>query len=448
MKQLFKQTRWRLTIWYAGMMGGILSLCGLGVYEAIDHAHRVTVDQELKSVAGTLHDSLEPVLISPGKLEPAATRLLPDLCLVNTSCYHPATSHHHTVDAITEGSYYMRLYDVSGRLIAVAGLFPPSLPFTPIQQQWITVKDNKGQNYRQISFILQTQTNQNWGYLQVGRNLQDFEAYVTRVKWILLLGLPVAMILIGLAAWWLAGLAMKPIYQSYQQIQQFTADAAHELRTPLAATRATIESILMLPKISETETKDTLTTLGKQNQRLSLLVADLLMLSRMDQQLMQSQSIFSVSVNLNDLVNDVAEELAALALANHIDLTTDIRVKAEILIQGNPEQVYRLISNLVANSIQFTPSLGKVILRLDQTSHHALIQVQDTGIGIPLDEQQHIFDRFYRINSSRSRLSGGFGLGLAICQAITQAHGGTIDVKSEVAKGSLFTLRLPLGKNQ
>ncbi|MBW4545334.1 MAG: ATP-binding protein [Symplocastrum torsivum CPER-KK1] len=112
---------------------------------------------------------------------------------------------------------------------------------------------------------------------------------------------------------------------------------------------------------------------------------------------------------------------------------------------GDEEQFYRLISNLIINAIQYTPAEGQVTVVLDHSDHQALIQIQDTGIGIAPSEQTQIFDRFYRVNSDRSRHTGGSGLGLAIAKAIVQAHQGGLQVHSELGKGSTFTIRLPLG---
>jgi signal transduction histidine kinase len=112
---------------------------------------------------------------------------------------------------------------------------------------------------------------------------------------------------------------------------------------------------------------------------------------------------------------------------------------------GEEEQLYRLVSNLIVNALQYTPSDGQVTVVLDCSDHHALIHIQDMGIGISRQEQMRIFERFYRVNSDRSRASGGSGLGLAIAQAIVQAHQGSIQVQSELGKGSTFTIRLPLG---
>ena len=444
--KLFKQTRWRLARWYAGILSLILGISGLGVYEAIAHAHRITINQELQTVADTIQDSLESILQQPGKLEVNVTNLLPDLCLVATSCWQNGSENNHLATAIEEDKYYMQFFDLSGGLVAVAGIQPKGLSVSYSQQQWQNLRDSNGIRYRQISLKLYTQDDHNWGYLQIGRSLQDFDNYVANVKWIILLGLPLIIILVLFTSWWLAGKAMQPIYQSYRQIQQFTADAAHELRTPLAAIQATVESTLMLPTLTEKETREILKTIGRQNQRLSLLVADLLMLCRMDKQLAINVKNQHQQVVLNDLVNDIAEEFAALALASQISLTSQIEVNYPLKVTGNEEQLYRLVVNLVINAIQHTLKGGQVTLVLSQENNKALIEVIDTGIGILQKEQKLIFDRFYRVNKARSRDKGGSGLGLSIAKAIATSHQGNIRVKSELGKGSIFTICLPIMK--
>ncbi len=441
--KLFNQTRRRLAFSYAGVMGLILALLGVGVYRAIAHAHWVALDRELESVAGTLHDSLELKLKQPGRVEPIVYQVFPNLCQVDGDCaYNRSSSQRHVLSAIAGGNYYIRLFDLSGRLIATAGTYPQGLPQALKKEPWQTLTDQDGNTYHQISLALHTQARQDWGYFQVGRSLQDFEEYLNMVKWVLQLGLPFSLILVGGASWWLAGLAMQPIYQSYRQIQQFTADSAHELRTPLAATQATVESALLMPQLQEQEAREILKTVERQNRRLTQLVADLLLLTRMDR---QSTSVRRQLCCLNDLVNDLIEELAALANASQIALISEILVEQPLEVMGDCEQLYRLVSNLMINAIQYTPRRGKVMVILDMSDHQAIIQVQDTGIGIALSEQKRIFDRFYRVNSDRSRHTGGAGLGLAIALAIAQTHHGNISVQSELGKGSTFTLQLPLG---
>jgi signal transduction histidine kinase len=148
------------------------------------------------------------------------------------------------------------------------------------------------------------------------------------------------------------------------------------------------------------------------------------------------------AVNLNTLVTDIVDEFEALAIASSLQLKTEILVDQPVIVLGDAEQLYRLISNLITNAIQYTPNGGAITIRLNTHPEQAVIQVQDTGIGIPDAEQAHIFDRFYRVNGDRSRHTGGSGLGLAIAQAIAQAHQGHLQVQAVEGQGSTFTLSL------
>ena len=440
--QLFLKSRWRLASWYAAILSIVLLICALGFYEAVAHAHRITINQELKSVAGTLHDSLLPVLEQPGKIEPEVKELLPNTCLVETGCYNPDRFQALRLGVIGQDKYYLRLFSLSENLVAVAGM-QPELPQV-LDREWETLSDPEGIRYQQVSFLLHTQQGQNWGYLQVGRSLQDFDTYVANVRWLLLLGVPLVVLMVAGVSWWLSGSAIRPIYQSYRQMQQFTADAAHELRTPLAAIQATAQSDLMLPDLSGSQAKETLKSIVRQNKRLSYLVADLLILCRIDGEISTSSSNKNrEKVTLANLIIEVEEDLAALAMASEIELTSQIKVSQPIVVLGDRTQLYRLITNLVTNAIQYTPAGGQVIVSLTEEHHRAVISVRDTGIGISKPEQRRIFDRFYRVNKARSRSKGGSGLGLAIARAIALAHNGSLEVQSEADKGSNFILRLP-----
>ena len=441
--RVFHTTRLRLAGMYAGTMGFILTLCAVGFYEAMAYSHVSELSHRIESVAGTLHDGLEASLQQPGKLEPIVQEFIPSLCIAGTTCAYKSTAAHY-LGVFQEHGYYIRFVTLSGQLLASAGEVTTDLPVRVETEPWQTLEAPDGTRYKQLSLLLKTANQDAWGYMQVGRSLSDIDGHMVWVRLILLIGLPTAMLLVAIASWWLAGQAMLPVYRSYRQMQQFTADAAHELRTPLATIRANLESTLT-PDATDADAWDTLRTVERQNGRLSRLVHDLLVLSRVD---LQGLPAKQESCNLNDLVNDLVEEFSALAIASNISLTADIQTNTPITVFGSEEQLYRLVTNLITNAIQYTPASGQVIVHLKRDDHHALIQVQDTGIGIPSKEQARIFDRFYRVNSDRSRHTGGAGLGLAIAQAIAKAHQGTIQVKSELGKGSTFTVQLPLRKDK
>lgn len=449
---LFRRSRTHLALWYAGVMAIILSLSGFSMYRFLIQSNWEAMEREIESIAGTLHDSLEPML--PASEEPTAIlrRILPELCLADQPCnISPTLIQRHTTGISDRSTYYIRLFNDQGKLLA----FSPSqiiseLPQSLITTPWQTFKSSQGIRYHQFTIILhshdvknQTHRHSNqpsWGYLQLGRNLEPFDAEVKRIKLILAIGLPIALILIAISSWWLSKLAMQPIYQSYQQQQQFTANAAHELRSPLASLLATVEAILRVPQANYEDTQIMLYKVEKQGRRLSNLIADLLLLSNLEQNSFPKKF---QSCCLNDLVSDLTEEMSELATASDIHLTSQVP-SMEIYVLGNESQLYRLVLNLISNAIQYTPAQGDVHISLEVYDHNAVIAVKDTGIGILKAEQNRIFDRFYRVEGDRSRKTGGTGLGLAIAQAIAKVHNGNIQVQSELGKGSIFTIRLAL----
>lgn len=448
-QQLFRRSRTRLALWYAGVMAMILSLSGLGIYRALIQSNWAALEREIESIAGTLHDSLEPML--PPSADPTVVlqQIFPDLCVAGQVCVpQPTVIQRHTIGISDRSSYYIRLFNHHGELLAFSPNQPLPLPQTVNPALWQTLQSDSGTRYRQFTTILHSadahptntdgHDHPSWGHMQIGRTLAPFDAEVKRIQWVLAIGLPLALALVAASSWWLAGLAMQPIYQSYQRQQQFTADAAHELRSPLASLLATVEAILRLPPTLQQEVTPMLQTVERQGRRLSHLVGDLLLLTSLEQD--ASPKSFKPCC-LNDLVADLTEEFSELATVSDIHLTNQIP-DVEIYVLGHESQLYRLVSNLIANAIQYTTPGGSVLVSLETHERTAIVAVKDTGVGIPLAEQNRIFERFYRVDSDRSRKTGGTGLGLAIARAIAKSHGGQLTVASQLGEGSVFTLRL------
>jgi two-component Ni(II)/redox sensor kinase NrsS len=447
--QLFCRSRIRLALWYALVMGVILSLSGLGLYRSLVQSNWEAMEREMESIAGTLHDSLEPMLPASGDPTIILRRILPELCLAGQPCNtNPTLIQRHTTGISDRSIYYIRLFDHHGTLLAFSPNQPPSLPKTLDRTLWQTFRAVNGIRYHQFTTILhsarvhhqsnQTTTHPSWGYLQLGRTLASFDAEAQRIQWILVVGFSFALCFVAVSSWWLSGIAMQPIYQSYQQQQQFTANAAHELRSPLTTLLATVEAILRIPQSNPQDMQAMLHTLERQGRRLSHLISDLLFLASLEQN--SSVKPFQPCC-LNDLINDLTEEFLELASMAEIHLTHQIP-HHDVYVLGNESQLYRLVSNLMANAIHYTPNGGQVMVNLKVRDHLALITVKDTGIGIAAAEQIRIFDRFYRVDSDRSRKTGGTGLGLAIAQAIAIKHQTRIKIESQVNRGSLFTVEL------
>jgi signal transduction histidine kinase len=219
--------------------------------------------------------------------------------------------------------------------------------------------------------------------------------------------------------------------------QRFLAGIAHELRTPLAILKANLEGIKdgvidadQAQIVSLTEEVDRLTTMVEDLQQLSLLEA--------------GQTHLEIApVELNTLIQNIAGKIKPLITEKGLNFRMELSANP-IYAVTDAARVNQMIYNLVINAIKYTPSGGHVVLRTSASQDRGLIDVSDTGVGIPQEDLPHIFDYFYRTDPSRSKSSGGTGLGLAIVKQLATALGGKVTVISTVSKGSTFTVELPL----
>jgi signal transduction histidine kinase len=227
---------------------------------------------------------------------------------------------------------------------------------------------------------------------------------------------------------------------SFSALRRFTADASHELKTPLAVLRADVERAMM-ESSSQNERMVALEEALQEVRRMTDLVESLLTLARADE---GRFDIYREPVELQPLVQEVYE--TALILGEAQGVTVDLPFTTEVVVMADRTRLRQLFLNLVTNAIKYTPAGGKVELGLGRHPDNVTFAVRDTGIGISAADFPHIFERFWRADRVRSRMSerGGFGLGLAISQWIAQAHGGTLTASSRLGRGSLFTVTLPI----
>jgi two-component system OmpR family sensor kinase len=230
---------------------------------------------------------------------------------------------------------------------------------------------------------------------------------------------------------------------SFAGLRRFTADASHELKTPLAVLRADVERAMM-DSGHQTERMIALEEALQEVRRMTDLVESLLTLARADE---GRFDLHREPVELGPLVQEVYE--TALILGEAQGVTVNLPFTADVIVMGDRTRLRQLFLNLVTNAIKYTPAGGKVELGVGRHPDNVTFAVRDTGIGISAADFPHIFERFWRADRVRSRMSerGGFGLGLAISQWIAQAHGGTLTASSRLGRGSLFTVTLPLASD-
>jgi signal transduction histidine kinase len=227
---------------------------------------------------------------------------------------------------------------------------------------------------------------------------------------------------------------------SFRRMAEFTADASHELKTPLCALRG--EAELLLSKERSTEDyQEGLAHLIERFDHLNRMLNDLILLSKSDSSQVE---LNLVPLRLDLLVQDIGNLFQVLAEQKNIGLNIDLC--RETTVMGDKIRLQQLFTNLIDNAVKFTPEGGSIRIRAERDRDFAKVEVVDTGMGIPREEQENIFKRFYRVDKSRSKEIGGVGLGLSIAEWIAHAHHGKIEVKSELNQGSAFIIYLPLQK--
>jgi heavy metal sensor kinase len=449
----------RLTAWYSLMLALSLGLFGGLAYFAIRQSIRTTIDAELEQRIRAVRDIIAQDAPSGiGALNDEFSEL---------------------VDSEGAGSLLRVAYG-NGSVIYASPRFETGIE---PRGEVTAARPFTGRiNHMRFRLLRQTVHVAGATYdIEAAMSTQEFDRSLERFRAMLYAAGPLFLVLAALGGHWLSRRALAPVDQlthaarsigaqdlsrrlevprtsdelerladtlnemlarleaAFQRVTQFTADASHELRTPVSVMRTNAEIALRKPR-SEAEYREALSRTLEESEKVSRLIEQLLLLARADS---GSAVLPMAHTNLNVALENACREAGVLAEAKHLNFSQSISEK-RMCVDGDASSLERLFMILLDNAVKYTPAGGRIDVRLGSDDGFAVAEIRDTGTGIAPEDLAHIFDRFYRADRSRSRESGGTGLGLAIGRWIAEAHRGEIRVQSGLAKGSTFQVRIPL----
>lgn len=279
------------------------------------------------------------------------------------------------------------------------------------------------------------------GYKIVFLDITKQQGILTSLIYTFLLVALIMLIVIYFISRFFANKSIKPIQEVFDKQKQFIGDASHELKTPLAVINTNVDVLLSNGSEDINSQSKWLYYIKSEVERMSKLTNDLLYLAHMDSS--ESKVIFT-SFDLSEAVENVILTMEASIFENELSL--EYNIEPNIIIKGSIEQIKEVVMILLDNALKYTNEKGRINVSLKRSHNYAALSVTNTGKGISQEYIEKIFDRFYRIDKSRSRNSGGYGLGLSIAKAIVDQHGGKIHVKSVLDQSTSFDIDLPLIK--
>jgi OmpR-family two-component system manganese-sensing sensor histidine kinase len=465
MNLLFQSTRCRLALWYTIVTAVLLLLFATGFYLYVRHTLIERIDDTLKHVVEVIDRSLviQPIASTEGSYR------------INLEA-----SFRSNVDAVEDDRIDLEWFSPEEDLLWSTFAEPLDLPLHA-HKSGETVHLSPNYWLRQATERVEID-GQVLGYLRVSHPWFEVTKPIRQLTKDLAIGISLMIVSVGAIGWLLSGIAIKPVRDSYQSLKQFTADASHELRNPIAMIQTNVQMALAYPEAEPQLQQRQLRVIDRLTQRLGRLVNDLLFLARSDSGMVQTDF---QPVPLDALLIEVIEEQRIIAEQKGIYLclrivepennrnkldSNSVGSSDEIFtVSGDWDQLARLFTNLIANAIEHTNKIvfsedGETFLNSEEASvqvelqqikkkprdrnYYLQVKVKDTGTGIPESALPYIFDRFYRADPSRSHkqdftIATGAGLGLAIARAIVENHQGQISVDSVLNRGTTFTVILP-----
>ncbi len=465
-----RSIRFRLVAWYAGLLTGIfLLLCALLYFDLrhfLENDLRQLQSRRTRQIANTLlihvKQTGEPYVATQTK-----------------DWYEPEIN-----------DRFIRITRADGTLVYVSGapkdgsFDPAEIPvLTPSSQIEFSRKVHLSGNKTLLVAALNFKSSGNPAYLvEFGELLDPVETMLNHLFLQLALGLPLAVVIIAGGGYLLVRRALQPVEQitrkaeqitqhnlserlpvartgdelerlshslnrmiarlddAFRNSKRFVADASHELRTPLTILRGELENLIEDAHLSP-GVRDQLGSLLEEVERLSKIVEQLFALSRLDAGEAQTEW---ARFDLAELAKTTAEQMSLLAEDKGITIACDADRK--VPVEGDRARLKQVVVNLLDNAIKYTPDHGAIQLKVRTLNGHAVLEVADNGIGIPSDALSHVFERFYRVDQTRSRDPGSAGLGLSIVKSICTAHGAEVEVESTAGSGSRFRVKMPLSR--
>lgn len=445
----------RLLLTYLSVMSTVLGVMSIFVYQYFGNNLYIKFDRQIATLADAASHSLPKLKNNPNLGHNLSQR---DRIFDNDGDLDIPWQD------MRQNQQTIEWFDANGKLLAKAGNQKlPSLPFDPVAQnlliakiQHLKIQDLEEQDELRsltISIYREESAKVLIGYVRVSESSEELEEELEGLLWGLGWGGLLAIALSGVGGWWLAWQALQPIERNYEQMRQFTADASHELRSPLTAIKTSIDVIQSHPeRIHDADVKK-LSAIGQATEQMTHLVEDLLFLARVDNANLEASGDHIANLRLipiDELLEDLLEFLEPQIIAKEINLQANLQADLQhnfkdiATIRGEASQLRRLFINLLENAIAYTPMGGKISVDLQQRDRFLVVAIIDTGLGIAPEDLSHIFERFWRADRARSWRAGGSGLGLAIAVAIAKSHGGNITVSSQVGVGSCFSVKFAI----
>lgn len=424
---LFQGLRIRLTLWYCGVLGAALLLFGVALYIGAQYFLLTPIEDDVAQ-----HTQIHVAQVLQGAPFHA--------CSLDTSFGRGFGPPELVV-----------CFDQNGTLLVgnnttelPSAFLSNSVALAALKQgqsasDVVDGGDALGQTYRYAVVVRDPRGGEPLGVVVTGESIQVQENVLSLLLILLLSIGGVALLGAGLGGLFLANRALAPARLAWTNQQRFIADAAHELRTPLTLLRADAEVLLRHRKLLEADDATLLEDIVAETSHMTTLANNMLTLARLDSR--SSHQEHEV-VDLTEIAHAGVRRIQALADQKNIDLQE--KADEPVVVIGDPTLLEQAILALLDNAIKYNRQGGSVTLRTMVKENQALLEVQDTGVGIAAEHLPHLGERFYRVDKARSREVGGTGLGLSIAQRIITTHGGRLSLSSIFGQGTTVSLTLPL----